>query len=103
VSFTAQDTNGHLRGYSLTTLFGHNQATPVPPGGADGYSTHIDATRHWNGGVFTAVYEGGTTFRPSVMPACAYEFRLRASKRTTNGYGLIYDGLEDTKHLTLQR
>jgi hypothetical protein len=37
------------------------------------------------------------------MPACAYEFRLRASKRTTNGYGLIYDGLEDTKHLTLQR
>ena len=24
-------------------------------------------------------------------------------ERTTNGYGLIYDGWEDTKHLTLQR
>lgn len=103
VTLTARDTQGHLRGYSLTTLYGHNQTTPLPPGGGGDYSTHINATRQWSGGVFTVSYNGGTTFTPPVMPTCAYEFRLRVSKRTTNGYGLVYDGLEDTKHLTLQR
>ena len=87
----------------MTTLYGHNQATPPPPGGVADYSTHIDASRHWAGGVSTLTYNGATTFTPAVMPTCAYEFRLRASKRTTNGYARIYDGLEDTKHLTLQR
>ncbi len=103
VTFTARDTQGHLRGYSLNALFGHNQATPLPPGGVDDYSAHINPTRQWAGGVFTVRYEGGGAFGPGVMPTCAYEFRLDVSKRTTNGYGLLYTGLEDTKHLTLQR
>jgi hypothetical protein len=103
VAFTAQDPEGHLRGYSLIAMFGHNQATPAAPGAAGEYSTHIDPTHHWTGGAFTAKYDGATTFKPAVMPTCAYQFRLRVSKRTTNGYGLIYDGLEDTKHITLQR
>jgi hypothetical protein len=93
VTITARDTQGHLRGYSLNALSGHNQATPLPPGGAEDYSTHINPTRQWAGGVF------GT----GVMPTCAYEFRLGVSKRTTDGYRLLYSGLEDTKHLTLQR
>jgi hypothetical protein len=37
------------------------------------------------------------------MPTCAYQFRLWASKRTTNGYGLIYHHVEDTWHVTIQR
>jgi hypothetical protein len=103
VSFTARDTSGHLRNYVLQAMFGHNQATPLAPGAMGDYSTHINPTHQWAGGVFTAQYEGATTFKPAAMPTCAYQFRLRASKRTTNGYGLIYDGLEDTKHVTLQR
>lgn len=102
VRFTARDTQGHLRGYGITTLYGHNQATPVPPGGQDTYSAHINASRQWTGGMFSATYDSAA-FTAAVMPPCAYEFRLNVSKRTTNGYGLIYDGLEDTKHITLQR
>jgi len=37
------------------------------------------------------------------MPTCAYQFRLDVTKRTTNGYGLIYIGVEDTMHITLKR
>jgi hypothetical protein len=37
------------------------------------------------------------------MPTCAYQLRLDVTKRTTNGYGNIYVGVEDTKHITIQR
>jgi hypothetical protein len=102
VTFTARDTQGHLRSVALNALFGHNQATPIPTDGVSEYSAHINPTRHWDGGVFTVSYDSAT-FTPAVMPTCAYEFRLQVSKRTTNGYGLLYSNQEDTKHLTLQR
>ena len=84
-------------------MYGHNQAvSPVPPGGSDNYSNHIGATRLWNGGIVTVNYDAAT-YTPARMPSCAYEFRLDVTKRTTNGYGLIYVGLEDTMHITLKR
>ncbi|HEX2688523.1 MAG TPA: hypothetical protein VHN14_17960 [Kofleriaceae bacterium] len=103
VSFTARDTLGHLRAYSLYSMFGHNQTAPMAPGAMDAYAAHVGPTQHWTGSVFTAVYDGAGTFKAAFMPTCAYQFRLQVSKRTTNGYGLIYNSVEDTKHITLQR
>lgn len=101
----ASDANGHLRAYSLAALFGHNLSVTPPPTvpvkAVDNYAAHIDATRHWNGGVFTVEYDG-TVYPKTKMPTCAYQFRLQVSKRTTNGYGAI-SALEDTVHITLTR
>ncbi len=66
--------------------------------------------KRWCTEYFGSVYLPGTLVDCSVspspanlMPSCAYQFRLRASKRTTNGYHLIYTGVEDTWHATIQR
>ncbi|MCP4146284.1 MAG: hypothetical protein GY757_00910 [bacterium] len=103
VSFEAKDNNGHLRNFSLNALYGHNQAvTPIPPGGLDTYSNHITPSVQWEGGSSTATYSSGT-YPPAKMPTCAYQFRLSVTKRTTNGYGLIYHGMTDTMHITIKR
>jgi hypothetical protein len=102
-TFEASDAEGHLAGYSLAALFGHNQVVAPPPAqAADSYPGHIDATRHWNGGTFVVDYDG-SVYTADKMPTCAYEFRLDVSKRTTNGYGNIFTGLGDTVHITLKR
>jgi hypothetical protein len=99
----ASDAQGHLRGYSLAALFGHNLlVTPPPAAARDDYSAHIGPSRHWSGGPVTVEYDG-TIYPASKMPTCAYQFRLDVAKRTTNGYGLIYDAVEDTVHITLKR
>lgn len=106
LSFEARDAQGHLRGYSLAAMFGHNMNVSPPPSApdkaVDSYAAHVDPSRHWNGGTFTVEYDSSTTYTPTKMPKCAYQFRLNAMKRTTNGYGNIF-GLEDTVHITLDR
>lgn len=98
----ASDAQGHLRGYSLTAMFGHNLfVTPSPAAARDDYSAHIGPSRHWTGGPVTVAYDG-TAYPATKMPSCAYQFRLDVAKRTTNGYGLIYS-VGDTVHITLQR
>ncbi|HEX2643255.1 MAG TPA: hypothetical protein VHU81_09695 [Thermoanaerobaculia bacterium] len=99
----ASDAEGHLRSYSLAAMFGHNlSVTPPPPGASDSYANHVNnTTHHWNGGVFLVDYDGAT-YPVTKMPTCAYQFRLNAAKRTTNGYNIIFGG-EDTVHITLQR
>lgn len=103
--FEASDAQGHLKAYSLAAMFGHNQNVSPPPTtpnrASDSYANHIDATRHWNGGIFTVDYSG-SAYPPASMPTCAYQFRLGATKRTTNGYVNIFSG-EDTVHITLRR
>jgi hypothetical protein len=102
-SIEASDGKGHLREYVLNAMYGHNQVvTPVPSGGADTYANHVGPSRHWNGGTFTVDYDAAT-YTSAKMPKCAYQFRLDVTKRTTNGYGLIYVGVEDTMHITLDR
>ena len=108
VDFEAQDTRNHLRLYRLDAIYGHNQvvfpapATPppsVPPspfvGAHDDYSAHIDGMHHWQGSTSYKTQYDGSTYDDNVMPPCAYNFRLRVDKRTTNGYGLLYWGYED--------
>lgn len=99
----ASDAEGHLGSYRLAALFGHSQSvTPPPPGAADSYAGHVDASRQWkNSGTVTVEYDAAT-YSAAKMPTCAYQFRLNAAKRTTNGYGPLFAG-EDTAHITLQR
>ena len=99
----ASDAEGHLRSYSLAAMFGHNlSVTPPPPGASDSYANPVNNKAHqWKGGVFMVVYDGAA-YPVTNMPTCAYQFRLNAAKRTTNGYTNISGG-EDTVHITLQR
>ena len=102
--FEASDAEGHLMSYSLAALFGHNLSVAPPPDKAvDSYANplNVGADLKWQGNTFEAVYGGGA-YPPNKMPRCAYQFRLNASKRTTNGYGPIFAG-EDTVHITIER
>jgi hypothetical protein len=105
IEFEAGDAKGHLREYVLNAMYGHNKVvSPPPPHAVDNYANHIAPSRQWTGGTFTAEYDPTTTtYNATKMPTCAYQFRLDVSKRTTNGYGLIYWGVEDTVHITLKR
>lgn len=106
IKFEASDAAGHLRSYALNAMYGHNKyVSPKPADAADTYSSHIDGTRKWSGsgsgGTFTAEYDAAV-YDATKMPTCAYQFRLSVSKRTSNGYGLIYHHREDTIHITLK-
>jgi len=114
IEFEASDSKGHLREYVLNAMYGHNNVvSPLPPNATGNYSSHIRPSRHWNGGN-TAINPDGdggpitvnydtATYTPAKMQTCAYQFRLIVTKRTTNGYGLIYPWVEDTIHITLKR
>ncbi len=109
IDFEAEDAAGHLRSYQLDAFYGHHKkVSPRPDQAEDNYSQHVDSTRQWKGGTsYTVVYDAAGThphdYTAHRMPKCAYQFRLGVAKRTTNGYGLVYRGREDTKHLTIQR
>ena len=126
VDFRVWDQKGHLRNYTLDAMYGHDcyvRPRPTTPDkAADNYDKNTSASPLWQGSMSnTTKYEGsvygsgGATpatdcysrtyaqMPANVMPTCAYQFRLHASKRTTNGYGLIYNWVEDTWHVTIQR
>ncbi|MDL2124540.1 MAG: hypothetical protein LWX51_16025 [Deltaproteobacteria bacterium] len=126
VSFRVWDQRGHLRNYVLDAMYGHDcyvKPRPTTPDKAsDNYENNASGSPSWQGNLsYTTEYIGSDygsggaspstdcfskTFAQmpaNVMPTCAYQFRLHASKRTTNGYGLIYHWVEDTWHVTIQR
>ncbi len=103
IEIEASDGKGHLREYGLNAMYGHNQiVSPIPVNGSANYSNHIGISRQWNGGTVIVNYDAAT-YNAAKMPTCAYQFRLNVTKRTTNGYGLIWWAVEDTKHITLKR
>lgn len=106
IEFEAKDAKGHLRSYELNAIYGHNQYVSPPPSSPDkaldNYSTHIGPTKKWIGGAYTIEYPA-SFYDAGKMPTCAYQIRLGISKRTTNGYGLVYSYTEDTKHITITR
>jgi hypothetical protein len=106
VRFTAQDPKGHLAAYSLAGMYGHNQAVSpptLPDKAVDGYANHVNATLTWSGAPEYRVQYKAADYTTTAMPTCAYQMRLSVTKRTTNGYGLIYHDLEDTWHITILR
>ncbi len=106
VDFRVRDERGHLRMYNLAAMYGHNQVVTPEPTQAnltDNYGNHGPGPVGWHGELsYTTTYQA-SEYPDDQMPTCAYQFRLSASKRTTNGYGLIYRDVEDTWHVTIQR
>ena len=120
IDFRVRDARGHLLSYGLDALYGHRcsvRPRPTTPNKAgDNYGNQMAATPSWLGSLLYTTDYMGSVYLPGPqidcssspspanrMPSCAYQFRLRGSKRTTNGYGLIYNNLEDTWHVTIQR
>jgi hypothetical protein len=115
VDFRVWDENGHLRDYALESMYGHNcyvSPRPVVPDAAtDNYDSNASGSPLWQGKkeyiteYLSSAYNVTPTSPCTVgtMPTCAYQFRLHASKRTSNGYGLIYRWVEDTRHVTIQK
>jgi hypothetical protein len=115
VNFKAYDANGHLGGYWLDAIYGDNCYVKTklgedPLDSRGKYSDHRDATQKWEGGNLSTKYNAtdydavySKTCSIGNMPTCGYQFRLRVWKRTTNGYWRIYDWVEDTYGIIIQR
>jgi hypothetical protein len=92
-SITVNDLEGHLKDLALTAHWGAGASATVF---SDGYPAHRAATHHWSG--VSALKVPAGEWVPPVT--CAYQFRLSATPRVTNGY--VYIGyVEDTFHVTL--
>lgn len=107
VEFEAYDENGHLGTYALSAIYDQDQYVTPPPESpekaGDNYANHIAPhSKTWNGGTYTVHYPA-TKYPMSEMPVGIYTFQLSVSKRTTDGYGLIYPSREDNKHIALRR
>lgn len=90
---TARDTEGHLNAWALTAHWGAGSSATVA---SDSYPPHRNAAHQWTG-VSGQVVPPGEWVPPVT---CAYQFRLSATARVTNGYGYI-GYVEDTYHVTL--
>lgn len=91
--YTAHHADGFLDDYQLVVEFGRNRS-----GGnivTDTYSNHIASDGSWEGETNTMV--AATPVSPGqalpnlqLWETCAYQFRIRAWARTTNGFGRLY-------------
>ena len=88
VHIKAFDAPGDLYSYAVTAYYGLNQSVPLTsvsyPGG------------NWQG-IADSWISSSLAFPPQT---CAYEFRLGANKRVTNGYGYL-GYWESSDHVTL--
>ncbi len=97
VHFRALDPSGDLLGFSLYAYYGGPATAPINllPAGMGGYPGG-----NWQG---LADQWIDCPTSPKFPPvSCAYQFRLSASPRVTNGYGYI-GYVEATTHVTFQR
>ena len=83
VRITANDPNGHLLNYSVTTYFGHNSSSTVIP--TESYSSHVnaDGLHLWRG----VVNLRGPAAGWQATCNCAHTFFVDAWKRSIDGYG----------------
>jgi hypothetical protein len=116
VLYDAWDENGHLLADRLSLTFGNNCLVDTLPAGAE-HSYDSSNGPIWQGGrnhfVQFHMDHYLKEYNPddedqgcpkNTMPTCAYQIRLRLTKRTSNGYDLLYnDVITDTKHYTIVR
>ncbi len=88
----AFDTDGLLQSYALYAFYGDNQYITLF---RDSYANHA-AMHQWMGETDKTI--PNTVFVPPIT--CAYQFRLSAVSRISNGYYYPYYN-EDTRHVTL--
>ena len=105
------DTNGALSGLWLYGTYGHGHSTDTIY--SDSYTSggvsmgvpflvnHInaDGPKQWDGFDNLMVPLAGRQWRAS--KSCAYSFILGASSRVQNGYGLLWDNVQDFQNLTI--
>jgi hypothetical protein len=91
---TASHADGFLDNYSLVALVGRNRYAGTIT--SDSHATNHSGQASWSGVTDTPF---DTLPAMTAVPArlnpwesCAYQFRLGAWARTTNGYGLLYYG-----------
>jgi hypothetical protein len=93
IQITVNDLEGDLRQLDLAAHWGNGASATVY---SDAYPAHRNPGHIWNG-VNSLVVPAGEWVPPVT---CAYQFRLSAWPRVTNGYNYI-GYVEDTYHVTL--
>ena len=93
ISITVNELEGHLKDLALGAYWGDGRSAPVY---SDAYPAHRNPAHQWNG-VTAQVVPAAEWVPPET---CAYQFRLSATPRVTNGYGYI-GSVEDQYSLTL--
>jgi hypothetical protein len=99
-TFIATDYSGHLGGYSLVAHYGSNRTDPRGPIASDTYDAHVSPSRSWLG-VSTPLMVPTPPARWRAPTPCAYQFRLSAYNRTTDGYTAHIHWAEWDEHLTV--
>jgi hypothetical protein len=102
IPVTVTDSNGHLYAYYLDAEHGHGVSDTVTPPGLRAYVTNPlvigsdpnYGQKSWVGGSEVM------TYYPPVD--CCYEFRIRAGKRITDGYGGFGLGDRDFRTISLK-
>ncbi|MCP4133816.1 MAG: hypothetical protein GY754_22800 [bacterium] len=95
IKINVNDPEGHLRKYDLTAHWGDGDWQPIA---SDNYDNHLDPLHSWTG-IPNTFFPVGEWVPPT---SCAYQFRLIAYPRTTNGYnGWTSSHSTGTKHVTL--
>ncbi len=97
--FTAKDYSGHLAAYSLVAHYGDNRTDPRGPIAVDNYASHVSPSRRWTGVTSEIAPPAPSLWRAPV--SCAYQFRLTAYNRTTDGYTRYIYWAEYNKHITI--
>ena len=90
---TANDAEGHLQSYSLAAFYGDNLSATIV---SDSYSAHLNPAHLWSGVTNVLVPMG--EWVPPI--SCAYQFRVSAWPRVTNGYSYL-GGVEVNRHVTI--
>jgi|GEM_PF-493083 len=93
---TATDYSGHLSHYRLVANWGDNDSQLIS---ADTYASHMTPTKLWHGVTSHVIPPPPAQWR--APESCAYQFRLVAHNRTTNGYSRHIHGRGYNKHITI--
>jgi hypothetical protein len=92
-TITVNDAEKNLRSYVLQAYYGENLAALIA---MDSYANHQSDSRQWQGITNTLI--PSTKWVPP--RTCAYQFRLSATPKVTNGYSYI-GYTETTRHITI--
>lgn len=92
VNYNLHHSHGHLRDYHLTAKYGQNKSVSFPV--VNNVYARSGSTPYWNDVVDSSILN-------HVWQQCAYQFRLSARRRVTNGFSTRW-WEEFTYHVTIK-